>query len=1241
MCSALRVVLLFLIVGIAVLAQTGTGRISGVVRDSSGGVVPGVQVTASQEQTGVKHTTTTTDSGGYVFPSLPVGPYTIVVELQGFKKSTATSNLLTVGTDLVVDVVLQPGAVTEVVTVSEAYTRVQTTESSLSHLVPEKVIVTLPLNGRNPLHLIALAPGVVGHSAEATSSDGSVTHYINGDRGRGITTTQDGIDISDPVIPRGELTNAPVNPEALQEFRVVTSNAKSEYGRSAGGQVEMVTKSGTNQFHGGAYEFLRNTALDANSFFNNRQGLDRELLRRNQFGASIGGPIRRNKAFFFVNYEGTRRTQETSPSGFLVPTASLRGGNYRFVTQPCPGQTVARNFAACTDGAGNPLVPVSSYNFVQNDPRRLGLDPVIQNEMLKLLPLPNDFTQGDGLNYAGLRFNSPTLNPIDTITARVDYTVNEKHTLFGRYNMAWRSDLINDIINTTPRPMSWPARVRLSDQKSAAAGLKSSLTPHVLNEFTLGFTRNILDFNDPQNPRTYEICRGVGTSAPCLFASPLVYWPGTFRAPTEYQMLDNVTLIRGKHAFKAGANIRVYRIPQYRGAGNPFGIYPAFTFNRLEAPFSGLDTGSVVRADGSRANLTGSGINATDLNNLGTLYNTILGRIGRIDQVFYSNGKEFPPGPNPLVLDQRLREYNFFFQDDWRVTRKLTLNLGLRYELNSVPYDAGGVQVVNDRPLDGSQGPVSFVQAGPGSGRKWFQRDNNNFAPAIGFAYDPSGTGRASIRGSYRLAYQRLIGWALNVVEQRQPATSINQFLQRPVSSSLPAADNIVRLNELLRGSVLPDAQRGVAVTVANGVPQLTAPTGIVRTPPNNRGEQPLLFDQDRMATPYVQQWALSVQREVFSNTVVDVAYVGSRGVKLFRMNNVNQMDLHANGFIRDFAAAQRNLAASGNPNIGESTGNLGRLYGGTIPASVYADLRNSNVGAVADVLDRPGVQGIGLARAGLPENFFRPNPQFTIAGLGCSCSNSWYNALQLQMQRRFSQGLTVQANYTFSKSIDDLSADTRGAGTEILVASDPKNRNLDRARSDFDVNHVFRANFIYDLPGGKRSGPLKQVLGGWQINGIFDVSSGFPFSVYSGYQTFTFYDGGTRVASESASAVSTRADFTGASRHIGQLQRTGRDVQFFSPEERGLFRTPGVGEVGAGRNIFTGPGFFQFDMGLFKNFPIREDKRFELRGEFFNLFNNVNFSNPVTLATSGNFGTITSTRVPPRIVQLALKFYF
>src|SRR5262249_25268095 len=450
----------------------------------------------------------------------------------------------------------------------------------------------------------------------------------------------------------------------------------------------------------------------------------------------------------------------------------------------------------------------------------------------------------------------------------------------------------------------------------------------------------------------------------------------------------NLTWMRGTHALKGGVNVREYYISQMRGAGNPFGIYPSITFSRLDAAFTGNNTLGVVRPDGSRVDLGTSGINSNDRNTLNTLYNVLLGRIGRIDQVFYSNGEKFVE-LQPLTLDQRMGEYNFYVQDDWRLRPNLTLNLGLRYELNSVPYDAAGVQVQPDKPLDGSQGPVTFLQAGPRTRLQWVKRDDNNFAPSGGVAWDPTGHRGTSVRASYRLAYQRLITWALNVVEQRQPATSLNQFVVAPRDVGISGADQVLRLNEFLKNARLPNPQTSTTVSIANGVPSLLTPPSILRTPPNNRNEQPLFFDPN-VRTPYVHQFVVGIQRAMWHGTLVEASYVGSRGRKLFRMMNVNTMDLVANGFIRDFQAARRNLVTNGNPNVGESTGNLGRLFGGAIPTSSYPDIQNNNVGVVADALDRATI-GIGLAAAGLPDNFFRPNPQFSIAGLGCSCSSSDY----------------------------------------------------------------------------------------------------------------------------------------------------------------------------------------------------------------------------------------------------------
>jgi hypothetical protein len=404
--QALISTLAFALAAAIAQAQSGTGRISGVVKDSSGAVVPGAAVIAQHEQTGVRHATTTTQSGLFVFPSLPIGPYSVTAELQGFKRSTRTKNLLTVAADLNVPIVMAPGGLEETVTVTSDAKLVQSTESSLSTLVTEQTIVTLPLNGRNPLHLIGLVPGVVGHSAEATASGGTATHYVNGDRGRGITSTQDGVDISDPVIPRGELTNAPVNPDAVEEFRIITSNPKAEYGRTAGAQVEMVTKSGTNKLKGSIYEFMRNTSFDTNSYFNKLRGLPTEELSRHQFGLSLGGPIKKDKAFFFVNYEGQRRTQDTSQV-VTVPTQAVREpprlrGRDR---QPAAARLLvqlrrersAPARARSRDAGGDPEVPAAAerlHDGRRAELRRLSLELALRvagrhgHEPLRLHVLP-------------------------------------------------------------------------------------------------------------------------------------------------------------------------------------------------------------------------------------------------------------------------------------------------------------------------------------------------------------------------------------------------------------------------------------------------------------------------------------------------------------------------------------------------------------------------------------------------------------------------------------------------------------------------------------------------------------------------------------------------------------------------------------------------------------------------------------------------------------------------------------
>jgi hypothetical protein len=1195
-----RFLLLFAIAVSILPAQTGTSRIRGVTTDSSGAIVPEAEVSILHDATGLKRTALTNASGQYSFEAMPLGAYTVTVTKQGFKKVTSRNNELQVGEPLTIDIILEIGAVSETVSVSEASVQVQTAEASLGNVLDTKPIESLPLNGRNPLHLMALMPGVSGHASQATSSSGTVTFSVNGDRGRGIFTTLDGVDVSDPVIPRGELSQVMMNPDSVSEYRVITSVAKAEYGRNSGAQVQVVTRSGTNTLHGNLFEYHRNTIFNANDWFNNRSGLQREVLIRNQFGASLGGPIKKNKAFFFFNWQSQRMAQSLTQTRTVL-TPETRQGIFRFMVG-------AANSPSQVNSQGQPVVPACgggittgcyrTFNLVQADPLSRGLDKTMQGQ-IGLTDLPNDFSGGDGFNTAIYRFNAAANAPVNTYTAKVDYRISSNHNSFFRYS--WGSnDLLGDYINTglpryTANPASYPGRTRESDSRGFSVGLNSVIGSNKVNEFNLGYTKNSLLFLDPTHPK-FEIISNIQSD-------PYLFWGGTGREPMNWQALDNFSFVRGNHTYKAGVNMRWYSIDQFRRATN---FYPRLTFATADAPV-------FLRTDAASPTLSLTGINSNDQTRLNSLFNDLMGVVGTVRKVFYSNGKDFPSADQELSFRQRAQEWNFYAQDDWRVTKKLTLNIGVRYEYNSVPEDLSGMQVVNDRPLNSRTGDVNLIPAGPGTDRKWYNNDLNNFAPTVGFAWTPFGDNKTAVRGGYRLAYNRLVNWALNVVEQNQPGTTRTSIL-RPNSSATAANPASVRASDPAVQTLIGQLPNGIV-----GRP-------VERQPPPDRSSTPLLFDPD-LRTPFVHQFNFSIQRQIVRDTVLELAFVRNKGTHMFRMMNANQAVV-TQEFADGFRAAQR----------GVRQGTVGRIldtFGTALPASVTTNFANNDMGAFITTVDTGvfnSVVGGRLVAAGLGQGYFR-NPQFTTAAIGCSCTDTSYNALQVSLNRRFSHGLMLMTNYTWGKSLDDVSDDTDGAGQGLLIPTDSNNRSLDKGRSSFDIRHQFRAGVVYELPFGKnkmlfRSGALSHLIGGWTTNTIIDWSSGYPFSVSSARAT-------------NFPGISANADFTGDPTAVGSVTKNASSVDWFTTAEKSQFTVPAVGAYGSGRNIFTGPGFFQTDFSLHKNIQFVEKFRVELRGEAFNVFNNVNFSQPNVTSTNAAFGVISSVRVPPRILQVAAKFVF
>ncbi|MGH9671900.1 MAG: hypothetical protein ACRD44_01870, partial [Bryobacteraceae bacterium] len=560
-----------------------------------------------------------------------------------------------------------------------------------------------------------------------------------------------------------------------------------------------------------------------------------------------------------------------------VLTPEARQGIFRY-------NPTVRNAPSMVDASGRALIPAcggsvtancyTTYNMVAADPLRRGLDPLTQSQ-IKLTNLPNDFTAGDGLNTARFRFNAPARWPVDSVLVRADYRLNERHQIFGRFGDG-ANNLYGDYINSgLPRypanPDSFPGRTRESRSKGGAFGLNSVFGTRIVNEFSFGFTSNTLFFLDPTHPKQ-EIFAN-------LQSNPYQFWGGTGRAPEHRQVLNNFSFAHQNHTFKSGVNVRKYSIDQFRRATN---FYPRLTFGTADAP--------VFLLSGS-GELDLTGINTNDRTTLNSMFNDLMGVVGTVRKVYYSNGKEFPSADQELRFLQRAGEYNLYFQDDWRVSPRLTLNIGLRWEFNSVPFDKSGMQVVADKALGSRTGDVALLPAGPGTDRKWYSNDWNNFAPVIGFAWTPFKSQRTSFRGGYRVAYNRLVNWALNVVEQNQPGTTKVSIL-RPNSSATAANPPAVRASDPAVATLIGQLPNGIV-----GLP-------VQRIPSPDRSSTPLLLDSN-LRTPYVNQWNFSIQHQVLANTVLEVAYVGNKGTHMFRMLNENQAVVTPE-FLSGFIAAQQ-----------------------------------------------------------------------------------------------------------------------------------------------------------------------------------------------------------------------------------------------------------------------------------------------------------------------------------------------
>lgn len=1253
----LLIVAFLLITSSLALGQGTTSRVAGIVRDANGGTIAGATVTLMNEATSISFTAETSESGAYAFDLVQVGNYSLTVEKQGFKRYLSKSNAINVNQPTTINVSLEPGGVAETVIVQASGEQVQTsTSGNIGSTIEQRTLEALPIvgtRGRNPLDLLNFQPGVVigGNTGGAVN--------VNGSRDRAFNFTLDGIDINESTAGGSNFTPLRPNPDSVQEFQVVTSNFTAELGRSSGAQVTLVTKSGSNQFHGNIFEYYRTPRLDAKSYPVTIAKAPKDQFVQHIFGGSIGGPLlnpgfgeggrgahwMRDKAFFFVNLQ-LLRAYDTALVSRTVYTQAARQGLFRYVVGRA--NSPANTGTASVDTAGNPVLPpcvgtpptnapcISSYNIATN-PAGISLDPTLTG-VLNSMPLPNNFSgvtgcSPDGLNTACFNFASPQHERQHDFVTKLDFNLSQNSLLYFRYAEGAQNSL-GDSANGG-RPI-FPASPNLVDTfrspKNLAVNWRWSPKGTVTNEAIFGVSKFRFSFATPTPDPTFLYSIFPTESGTTGISAPNLNFTYNARGVRTLQLIDNLTSIHGSHTLKTGTNLRFNRHTDDRSNVGGTQIEPFVTLNQSGGfgPFN-------LPASGATS------INATDLTRLQNTVNNLLGRVNTVSQAFVSdpaNPSGFAPAGTRWINIAEYTELDFYFQDNWRFKSNLTLDLGLRWEVKLPPS-------VDGRPILVPNQSVK-LGAAPSNTLKWVQGDlfktANVFMPSLGFAWDPFKSGKTSLRGNYRIASDRIATFLFgSSIFQGTPGNNIG-----------------VTNSTFGQGGGL---YRNLGPVIAALVP--TTPPSSLRQPASFGTGSINVIDPD-LKFPQVHEWSLSFQREIGKN-VVEVNYIGKHAVHLLGGYNVNQADIFASvpgvaetNFLDAFNRIRAN-AAYNSPLINLiMTGNSAN-NGGTarFRALNTTQISQGSVGAAALTTSQRTCQAAEVTAgvctnaqlnqrlmdlAGFPF-LLQPYPQFT-GGLNVFDSSDYsnYRGLQMILKRRINTGLGFQFGYTLSKSKDNRSWDpslsTVSTGSVQSASSTPfdlRDRRLNYTWSDFDRRHVFQGTYTYELPVGKArsfasDAPkiLDLIIGGWQTSGTVLLASGRPFTVFSGINTVS-------------SVVQSTADCSACTRNSGQLVLESDKNFWFDAATRAQFTAPAPGSIGnTGRNFFLAPHYFQWDASLSKKFKINETLNFDLRFDARNVLNNPSFDNPTALITSGTFGRINDTVTNnARRIQVSGKLNF
>jgi hypothetical protein len=1286
-----------------VLAQSSTTSLRGTVTDASGAAVAKGDVTLSNPERAVERTTKTGGSGEYEFLQVPPGTYRLSVKMTGFRTFEQTGIQLLVNTPATANVKLEIGTTSETIEVTGETTVVNTTDASIGNAFNESQIKALPMEGRNVPDLLSLQAGVA-YTGNRTDIDKTVdtrSGAVNGARSDQSNITLDGVDANDNANGEAFTSVLPITADSIQEFRVTTSNYNADEGRSSGAQVSLVTKSGTNSFHGALYEYHRNTVTSANDYFVKQSQLasgeknSPPKLIRNIFGAAVGGPIIKDRLFFFANYEGARQREENSALR-VVPSDALRDGVMTYQCDDaaaCPGGTVDGLTGPHAINAG--FFGLSPTQLTTMDPvtgAPKGPNPVVLS-YFQSFPHANDLSFSDGVNFQGFRFKGPIAKDTNWYIARLDYKI----TASGSHSLFWRGALRNDSRSDVPYlPGTPPLRNFVDYSKGFAVGYAATLSNTVVNTFRWGYTRQSVGTIGNNDTQSFIFFRTLNNNETGDTSDLAVVRSQDFQLPI-HNFVDDISWAKGKHTLQFGTNVAVARQPQASFVNS---------FSRGSTNASWLDNGMAGSGLQDHMDPGAFGFPAVSGDfDQGYDYPlaALLGMVTEVDAQynFDRSGAALPDG---AAVKRRFAQntYEFYGQDSWKIRPNLTLTFGLRYALFSPPWETNGLQVAPTMSLSdwfeqrrsgmlkgipSNQTPlVSFDLAGPANGKPGFYHwDKKNFAPRFALAWSPEP--RTTIRAGFGIAYDHLGQTLLSTFDQ-QGSFGMSTTLSN--GGGVQTLESAPRLTDL---HTIPHTDYNGDQIFAD------SPGGSFPTEFPVDAFQVFWGMDDKIKTPYSYMLDFSVGRELPRGFSVQATYVGRLAHRLLTQSDLAMpLDLvdPKSGIdyftaIRPLSEAARNGVqtqnfdpASVSPAVaaywanmiqplqpggqyrirkctGTDSGGNAIVTGTTNPVVAVYDLNCPFATAIGEtttiqVLDQVGIrdlnnssvfyQGIGAnePNAGTQSPFTWLSPQFASLYAWRSNSTSNYHALQLNMRKRLSQGVQFDFNYTYSKSIDIASDAQRIEGTTGGLAGQVINvwsPDQHRSVSDFDTTHQINANWVAELPFGRgkyigrdAGRALDALIGGWQLSGLARWTSGFPVSVGNGAIWPTNWD-----LSGNAETIGTPVTH--------KTRAADGSVNLFAdptgPHGIGAFRGDFPGESGQ-RNILRGDGFAGLDLGLSKLWRITESQGLRFRWEVFNALNLTRFNVQklsLSLTNANSFGNYTGLLTNPRVMQFALRYEF